>query len=529
MAPEIPFDVLHRIFEDYASGDDLELLFNLRWTRLLFVCRQWHAVGMSSPRLWSHISFEPSLSISEVPSTDGFAEVEADVRRVRTQLVRAGTWPLTIRYKPLPWTYPEYFQELGTTLFWKPPLVQSLALRGDYLRLNQTLHEICKEPHCNLKSLVLQPCKSELNVSNIITFGECLAQRLPSLQHLNLRDVRCDWSCIRELRSLSLSHAVLMAQPYQLPDITAALRRCPALESLHLELPFWRPIEEYSPALEPLLLPYLAEIHLRGPVHICSPLFLSIATLALGANIDLSFKGVHPRDERNLERVESRIGEHLQRPGAPTIRSLIWGNSAVDGRVAIARTHDPEEACNGSAPNVQFHASTKRPPLGLSVCLASWPLGGVTHLDMRSISVCASGVWRVLLSSLPSLHTVAVRLERLPVEELLFVLDESLTVARRPALNLHLDASDIFSHAFHAQVEERKDRTLQTLNTVLRYCAKAAAAALPLEEVALVDPDRHLIRDDVEWQQYCWHLAVGFRYNGVLHNRADEGLGGLVP
>lgn len=519
MAPEIPFDILHRIFNDYASDSDLEQLFNLRWTKLMLVCRQWHVVGMSSPRLWSYISFEPPLSIPEIPSSEESAAVEADVRRVRTQISRAGTWPLTIRYKQLPWTCPDYFQELGSSLFWCSLSVQSLSLRGDYIGLKQNIHDICKEMHSNLRSLELQ--QSELNMSNIITLGHDLTKRLPSLRHLNLRDVRCDWSCIRDLRSLRLSHAITMLQPYQLQDIKSALERCPDLEELYLEMPFWRPTDQSPSTTDMISLPNLADIRLRGPVHICAPLLLSFDPIALGASIDISFNGVHPRDERNLERVESRIGEYLRRPGSPSVLSLTWGNSAVDGRIAIAGSHDLV-LDDSAKPSIRLHASTKRPPLGLSNCLASWPLEDVTCLDMRPISICASGVWRALFSALPALQTVAIRVERSPIEELILVLEELLQVGRRPVSKLYLDASALFSNAYHAQLEERRHRSTQTLGLVMRYCAKAAHIDLAVDEVQLVDPNCCLVSEDMDWRLYYGNLAVGFRYNGVMHNQANE-------
>lgn len=522
MEPEIPFDVLYRIFDDYV-GEDLEQLFSLSWTKVLLVCRHWHAVGLLSPRLWSFIRFEPILSVAEVPSSEGFADVETDVCRVRMQLVRAGTWPLTIRYKPLPWTYPDYFQDLGMTVFWNPHSVQSLSLRGDYLRLSETIQDVCKKIHSNMHSLELQHCKSELGIANIVALSELLAQKLPSLKRLILRDVRCDWSCIRNLRSLEISYVVLMPQPYLLKDIVAALRRCPELEKLHLNLPFWRSSGDSPPSPEATALPLLADLYLRGPVHICAPLFLSMEALAVGAAIDISFNGVHPRDERNLERAESRIGEHLRRSGAAPIWCLTWGNSAVDGRVASARTRHPGDMDKSGLPNIQFHASTKRPPLGLSNCLASWPLGGVTHLDMRPIGICASGVWRVLVASLPSLHTVAIRVERSPIEELLLVLTERLGIGHRPVANLYLDSSWLWVGAFPAQRNERRERSVQTLSLILEYCFRAKEVGLPLDEVHLVDPDGNLMENTVDWSHYHESLAIGFRYNGVLHSGTKDG------
>ncbi|KZV66870.1 hypothetical protein PENSPDRAFT_562048, partial [Peniophora sp. CONT] len=52
-------ELLSKIFVIYAT--DGHELFNMRWTRLLLVCRRWYDVGVSTPKLWSYISLlDPS-------------------------------------------------------------------------------------------------------------------------------------------------------------------------------------------------------------------------------------------------------------------------------------------------------------------------------------------------------------------------------------------------------------------------------------------------------------------------------------
>ncbi|KZV73745.1 hypothetical protein PENSPDRAFT_540255, partial [Peniophora sp. CONT] len=46
-------EILSYIFFIYAQ--DNNELFNLRWARLLLVCRRWHEVGLTTPKLWSFI------------------------------------------------------------------------------------------------------------------------------------------------------------------------------------------------------------------------------------------------------------------------------------------------------------------------------------------------------------------------------------------------------------------------------------------------------------------------------------------
>ncbi|KZV61505.1 hypothetical protein PENSPDRAFT_540298, partial [Peniophora sp. CONT] len=50
-------EILSDIFLIYARENDE--LFNLRWTRLLFVCRRWYNIAMDTQGLWSFIDINP--------------------------------------------------------------------------------------------------------------------------------------------------------------------------------------------------------------------------------------------------------------------------------------------------------------------------------------------------------------------------------------------------------------------------------------------------------------------------------------
>ncbi|KZV62472.1 hypothetical protein PENSPDRAFT_544618, partial [Peniophora sp. CONT] len=46
-------ELLSMIFYIYAKDNDE--LFNMRWVRLMFVCRRWHDIATRIPKLWSFI------------------------------------------------------------------------------------------------------------------------------------------------------------------------------------------------------------------------------------------------------------------------------------------------------------------------------------------------------------------------------------------------------------------------------------------------------------------------------------------
>ncbi|KZV62463.1 hypothetical protein PENSPDRAFT_591383, partial [Peniophora sp. CONT] len=46
-------EILSNVFYIYAQDNDE--LFNLRWTRVLLVCRRWHDVAVNASSLWSFI------------------------------------------------------------------------------------------------------------------------------------------------------------------------------------------------------------------------------------------------------------------------------------------------------------------------------------------------------------------------------------------------------------------------------------------------------------------------------------------
>ncbi|KZV62682.1 hypothetical protein PENSPDRAFT_555458, partial [Peniophora sp. CONT] len=53
----LPPEVLSRVF--FLCADDNDALCNLRWTKLMLVCRHWNAVALNTPELWSFIDLNP--------------------------------------------------------------------------------------------------------------------------------------------------------------------------------------------------------------------------------------------------------------------------------------------------------------------------------------------------------------------------------------------------------------------------------------------------------------------------------------
>ncbi|KAJ7307751.1 hypothetical protein DFH08DRAFT_1051278, partial [Mycena albidolilacea] len=75
----LPTEILSKIFASYAfeSGPT----FDLRWTKVMFVCRRWHDIALAEPKLWATIVISSSMKLASLDLI----------------LSRSGVAPLSIR------------------------------------------------------------------------------------------------------------------------------------------------------------------------------------------------------------------------------------------------------------------------------------------------------------------------------------------------------------------------------------------------------------------------------------------------
>ena len=81
------------IFLIYA--EDNKILFNLRWARILLVCKHWYNVALRTPELWSYIEIR-GFAMPEVFGPV-IAGEDLERRRFGVQTMRAGQWPITLK------------------------------------------------------------------------------------------------------------------------------------------------------------------------------------------------------------------------------------------------------------------------------------------------------------------------------------------------------------------------------------------------------------------------------------------------
>ncbi|KZV68929.1 hypothetical protein PENSPDRAFT_753782 [Peniophora sp. CONT] len=145
--PEILSNIL------YIYAKDNNELFDLRWTRLLFVCRRWHDIAMRTLSLWSFIDIGiAEESIYAVSHSKNECDAR-DVRRIEMQRSRAAFSPLTIRmslYSMLSETKLAY-----ASMYWNPSSLRSLTLNGEDFYVDKVVRVLASHQHATLETLEL--------------------------------------------------------------------------------------------------------------------------------------------------------------------------------------------------------------------------------------------------------------------------------------------------------------------------------------------------------------------------------------
>ncbi|KAJ7136321.1 hypothetical protein C8R43DRAFT_612914 [Mycena crocata] len=211
----LPNELISIILDTYAR--DTNPLSTLKWTRVMLVCRLWYEISIVSHSLWGNIDLGWGPRVS----------------RLRTQLERSGTVPLTIR-----------IGSFMTTVHF--PLIRDNAHRVEALNLSclgQNFHSLMVDlppvtfPRLRTLSLSSDQESVQADDETIPTLpGSIFDGGMPSLTELKLWLVNVPWRSVRNLEILSLTSEPL--DQLDLPPFALLLdmlRSCPRLKDLKLE------------------------------------------------------------------------------------------------------------------------------------------------------------------------------------------------------------------------------------------------------------------------------------------------------
>ncbi|KZV61514.1 hypothetical protein PENSPDRAFT_658856 [Peniophora sp. CONT] len=548
-------EILSNIFFLYAEG--CGALFDLRWTRLLLVCRRWYDVAKDIQSLWSFLDVDANNNASMIYALKHQAErLDArDVRRIEAQRSRAGLWPLTINMRLF--GTPHETKRVYTSKFWEPASLSSLNVVGEPSHVDTLVRSMAGLPHTSLKTLVLDSDSRHGTqlVEISASLDVLLRDNAPNLRHLSLSELHCDITPLRDLRTLCIKYTLDVSECFALQDIIAALSRCPRLEIFKIVLPMnSQPtnVEVRSPTSVPMS--HLGTLFMESTVSMCADLFQALTHVPGSAKILVT--AVHHEHDLSTTATSfpaliASMGHFRSSDTAPTVRSVAvtHRNTTFHGGIPRSRLgivgqewplrggfHEPYrwsfEYEDEEASYIGLETET---PAGvenevLVDILQSWPLSEATHLDLRFTQVSA-GYLSVLLANLVATTTVIVNPNSTTVHALLVVLRAYLRDhGRRVIANIIFDASvlkrihnlgDIWAEttqpSAHALARQNLMRTLM-------YCAEAAYAGMPLDTIEIINdpqaPQYGMVESDggIDWSELYRDLRDGFVHEGFLHS-----------
>ncbi|KZV75551.1 hypothetical protein PENSPDRAFT_647090 [Peniophora sp. CONT] len=541
----LPPELLALVFFVYAKEN--RELDDLRWTKLLLVCKRWHAVGMQTHKLWSFIDLSPHPMSSRAR-----AEVwdKRDLRRIELQRARAGNALLNVRMHLIPSLAAAKLNCIPN--LWKPESLRALDVFGVPKSISKVLEIVGSREHAALVHLTVGSWTHGRfgDEARALSLDDILRSNAPNLQSLLVTCIQFDWTFIRNLHSLSVSyrgsgHVTITAQ-----GVLDALSRCPSLERFTLLLPYNLQLAAVSHTA--VVLPCMSELAVVGNAELCHGLLKAITGIPSTAKLRVSITDPLEASDITQTRVLSMVsyvGSHASRRNAPTLRSLAVGLElstlgyeppawilVFRGQHHLRRDwiwEDHRFTRNEDYCSLAITIASITVVEDAANILRSWPLANVERLDARLFETLKPIHWRALLANLPSVTTIILGPESQSAESLLEVLRADLRQhGRRVVATVIFDARN--SLRGYAQ-DENEVLCLQgggaiarrNVMRLLSYCAEAARAGVPLNTVEIIgDPEgsehRMLEGEEEEegrdWRELYKDLKEGFVYEGVLYN-----------
>ncbi|KAJ7720047.1 hypothetical protein B0H16DRAFT_1739075 [Mycena metata] len=411
MAPicVLPNELMARILTIYAAETDT--LFNLKWSKVMYVGRHWHELARAAQSLWSFIDLV----------------WHGSYETLYNQLRHSGVAPLTIKL-----ALGEYAQYTDIILD-ECERISSLLVttRISYLDVSGTsqyVYELIgKLPECRLpilRSLSLDPSykRDELPPNIVEAIPPVLFEGiLPSLRELKLKSVAFPLGSLSGLTSISLTECLDISAG--LPSIASfrglleMLGSCPELSTLKLELTTPEPIPQQSyPTVD---LAALTWLQLREDVTLCTAL-LKHVRFPPTTSVHVLPSGVF--NGMDIRELLVPLHKHARSPGAPALpllqidchpygtdsRNISYCTMAL---FTDTQLHDFLERSQAHCPfSLNSHPSTEVALRQIvAKVLKAIPGHLITHLDARNMSYPGEVSWKTILKLLPALETGYLR------------------------------------------------------------------------------------------------------------------------
>ncbi|KAJ7822974.1 hypothetical protein B0H14DRAFT_3470342 [Mycena olivaceomarginata] len=347
----LPNEIISKIFVDFAflSGPP----FDLKWTKVMLVCRRWHAIALAEQQLWGFIQ-------------DSYSD---NWKRIRTQLKRSGAAPLTV--KIMAGDSGMY----SSTLLRHAERLRELRLTGSGIHVLGFMHSLAHRSLPLLREVKFDPSYKLEDVPG----------RAPRLTELDLTQIPVNWSLLRGLTRLSLVKAPDTYQPDTFTKVLSLLESSPTLTYLKLaRLISSNALEQLHP---PASLPVLESIWIQDDVELCTALLRHIK---IPPTARICVYGLGIETGADIAPFLVPVRAHVRAPGAPTLR-CVQLNAGESNFMVSSFTVT-------TAPNVLEYDS------GHFIVLKALPCATITHLDCRSATHLTVPSWKTAIALLPALE-----------------------------------------------------------------------------------------------------------------------------
>ncbi|KAJ7301315.1 hypothetical protein DFH08DRAFT_103868 [Mycena albidolilacea] len=497
----LPNEILSKIFVEFAflSGRP----FDLKWTKVMRVCRRWHDIALGEQQLWGYIR-------------DSFS---SHSERIRCQLERSGAAPLTVDIM-------SGDSGFHSSLFLRhAERLRNLSFIGSGIDVLEFMNSLSHHSLPLLRAMKLDPSTKLEEVPADVprSFPDALFDgRAPYLTELDLTQIPINWSLLRGFTRLCLVKTPDTNQSDTFVKFLSLLEASPALRYLKLgKLISSNALTQSHPAVS---LPYLELIWVQEDVALCTELLRRII-IPPTTRICLYVFGINNGADIAPLLVPAR--NHVRAQGAPVLRCLRLDATPLRGMhtsfmvSAFIATTAPN-ALEYDAANflVNSHPTTEPALRGIMTkVLKALPCSTITHLDCRNAVHLTVPTWKAAVALLPALEMVYTWLNPAAAQFLTALAE--LTENPRNAVVPPLQHVHLWAYAWR-QNQNEPDEVGPVLAALRRLLAARHACGTPLPVLEIDEQINSLNMEEAEWEALFEKVGKFIRNGNVYDPPAQR-------
>lgn len=393
----LPVEILSRIFFEYGLAGNL--LFNVKWTKLMFVSRHWYDIGIQNKMLWSFFEADPVF-----------------MKRKLKQLDLSGSHDLTVRIRAT-----SFYSGVVRNLKPHRDQIHYLEISGPTNYVLPTMNALSRFALPMLRSITLNPSSDpdpwspQLNPLSILPKSWAyvpnnIFQNTVILRSVTIKGLSAKWTLLHDLVELCLTREPDNSAPrLTLLEIASLLKQSPSLKTLKL----WHYIyisEEPDPR-QSVALPELEILDILDAVESCSSL---LSTIVVPATAAVHILAPDLSSEKTARDLLVTLRTHYRSPSAraiPFLRIHVSFDSTIISAytTTFAADHIPNHA--SAYMSLTFYPADEPSRLEiLTAALQTLPqlANTVTHLEarMKTADDLSPASWKTILSFLPIIQTL---------------------------------------------------------------------------------------------------------------------------